>query len=256
MLKSFPNTLVLFLVIAITQQKVFAVETSALSSPQWQWQLGATAIYQQLREEKLHKLRNHGPVILSEAVLNRRSSSNKQSLKFHLPIGVLIDRYGFPVISFQYGFEAKGFWPMEKQTSVGYLLQANARYRYFPEWDDAHLYWLSDYSFGPALLHRIQQYPGLSLQAGMALFSWVSVSPQHRLSKFDNILTLSGFFDVPQQNLKFKHLGEFQNLQFNLNYQPAKHPRQHMHYEMRLIRLLEALQYVEVWHGLGWRYAF
>ena len=222
----------------------------------WQGRVGVSVISQQLREESLHPLRNHGPVFSLEGVVSRRSESNSHEVVLHLPVGVLFDRYGLPAISVQYGLEGFGLWHYDQHFSFGYMATANARYRYFPEWDDSHLYWLTDYTLGPALHYRVQSYPQLSIQMGFGLASVISRSPQHPLNKFDNILTLSGFFGVPQQNFQFRHLGNFQTGTLRFDYDIGNSSHHSLHYEARLVRVDDALQFVEVWNKLGWRYIF
>lgn len=222
----------------------------------WQGEFGISTYSQQLREETLHKLRNHGPVLSISGLVSRNSSKNRHWAMLHLPLGVLFDRYDFPVVSIQYGLEGYGLWHTQTRFSFGYMATANARYRYFPEWDDSHLYWLTDYTVGPALQYRFIKYPGLSLFIDFGLASMISRSPQHPRSKFDNILTLSGFFSVPQQDMQLRHLGNFQTGKIRFNYDIGKTGSHVFHYETRYARVDDNLKFVEVLHGLGWHYVF
>jgi len=222
----------------------------------WKWGLGASFIYQQLREETLHKLRNQGPAFSWEVFVTHESTTSTHQVMIHLPVGVLFDRYDFPAISIQYGIEGLGLWHSHKHYSFGYMATANVRYRYFPEWDDSHLYWLTDYTLGPALQYQFRRYPQLTIQATLGLTSVISRSPQHPLSKFDNILTPSGFFSVPQQDFQFRHLGNFQTGKLRFDYDTGEKGSHRFHYETRFARVDDELQFVEIWHSIGWRYVF
>lgn len=201
-------------------------------------------------------MRNHGPGVSFQTQLTRLTPSSEHSFRFELPIGILLDPYDYWGISLKYGINSQGLWKLQSNMSIGYFAAANVRNYYYPEWDDSHLYWVSDYSIGPAIKYTAREFPKLEFYAQAALISLVARSPQHPLSKLDNVVTFKGFFTTPQKNREWRDIRDFQSAAISVFYRANHISRSLWEYRIEFVRIDDPLQFVEAKHLLGWHYGF
>lgn len=226
------------------------------STANWFFSLGGHFQYEQLRDETLNPLRFHGPGLALDMRLTRKALSNEHHVAFDLPIGLVLDRYGFWGVSLKYGINGLGLWRVNPQLSLGYYGGMNVRYHYYPEWDDSHVYWLTDYSVGPALNFRPPESPAFDFIFHTNLVSLLSRNPQHPRSKLDNIVTVSGFFSTPQQDLRWQSFRDFQSGAIRLRYKSDHGGSRVWEYRMEFVHANDPLEFVQVTHLVGWQHEF
>jgi hypothetical protein len=246
----------LFLFLIFSQLQIAEAANSPLYNDKWRFSIGTELSYKQHRDEILHKLRNQGAGFGITGSMGRQTQSSLHVLELKLPVALLVDKYDLLGINIEYGVSGKGLWKLYPGIKAGYFGGMNVRYYYFPEWDDAHIYWLTDYSVGPVFRYEGLGIKGVSLAAQLSLISLVSRTPQRPLSKFDNIVTFNGFFSTPQQDLHWESIRSLQSVRIDLDYaSPVSRPHVWT-YRFEMMRNDKPLQFVSSTQSLGWRYVF
>jgi hypothetical protein len=172
------------------------------------------------REDLLVPLGFNGPGVSLGGVYNRQKDNKLFTICLKLSAGYLKNRYSHEAGLATLELRPSWLWRVNQNKRFGDFwagicvpLQMNSDLG-LHSWDDAHLYWLTAYSFGLAMEWQksISQKNIAILRMETPLMGWVSRPPSYRYLKQERLTHFSYQFSELNRSLLFETLDTYRAL--------------------------------------------
>ncbi len=222
---------------------VNADDAKERAGPASYWQRGfrVEANLLQMRDDLLIPLRFTGPALGIHFDMIRINRSNEHRFSFHLTPAAAFDQFGHGSLAFSWGgaysFLAK-VYSFDMQNSalwIGPSVKINTDDMYFIQWDDAHLYWFTTYTVGPAFSYRhaLNQRRFITVNFDLPVAGFISRSPEQRMNKVDDLIFLKTWISRPHEKLRFSVFPDILILGANIEYQTTARRQYHYGFAYR-----------------------
>ena len=165
------------------------------------------------REDLIVPLAFHGPDFSLGAVFTQQNQTHLVHIRLRFGMGHLENRHSHEA------------WVLFQECRLSWVTKLIAHHRYgefrggvciplqmnnlfFESWDDAHLYWLTSYTAGTALLwmNDISPRNSVNIRLEIPLFGWISRPPAYRHAKQEPLNHWTYHFSEPNSNLHLETL--------------------------------------------------
>lgn len=106
------------------------------------------------------------------------------------------------------------------QLQLGGLLDGSTNLQFYSDWDDSHIYWLTAYELGPAVMwnRSVERSHLFSLNFNLPLLALISRPPEHRYYDQGKTNKISYWFTKPHEDMKLTSIHQYLSLRLGGDY--------------------------------------
>jgi hypothetical protein len=192
-----------------------AVVPAVLAAPAGadQIRVGLGAWSPQVRDDVVAPLRYQGTGARLQLGYAHSGERARHEVEFGFSGTPLRDRYGNGALALGFGAGYEYLHLLSRSPGTGdWLLGGRLRWdmaiQWYAQWDEEHLYWLTTYDLGPAVVHDLRLAHGhrLTTQLTLPLVALLSRPPAHRFYKTDDLGDVGYWFTKSHEHAGFASL--------------------------------------------------
>lgn len=215
----------IIVVVLVLPATIMARSNHLFSEPKHQIGLGLGGLHYQVKDEIIAPLRwdSFGAVLELSYTIVKNAVRHKMVFRF--PFSSPSNRYNHEAMA---GALNAGYQYLHRihrnifggQLHLGGLLDGSMNLQFYSDWDDSHIYWLTAYELGPAVMwnRSVGRSHLFALNFNLPLLAFISRPPEHRYYDQGKMNKISYWFTKPHENMKLTSVHEYVSLRLQGDY--------------------------------------